>query len=185
MCQFLSAIVTRHGDVKCNPLVDSHTDLLELFSIHENNAGTIETQNFARVEFVPPAKDGKPNYFDFPNYVLRLDEMARPAWYDADIEEKARKELTKVLERMLITSERKIIAGGAHIIGEGAKIGKLISGRILAVHEKANLSGAYLGGADLSGAYLGGADLSGAIRPVDPPDGWETNSDGIVVRKTK
>ena len=43
--------------------------------------------------------------------------------------------------------------------GERERLGAAV---LMAVKEKANLSGAYLRGADLSGAYLRGADLSGA-----------------------
>ena len=47
----------------------------------------------------------------------------------------------------------------------------------------ADLVGANLVGADLAGADLVGAYLVGAYRPSDPPDGWESNADGFLVRK--
>jgi hypothetical protein len=47
----------------------------------------------------------------------------------------------------------------------------------------ANLSRADLSRADLSRANLSGANLSGANRPTDPPDGWESDTDGKLKRK--
>ena len=47
----------------------------------------------------------------------------------------------------------------------------------------ANLAGADLTRADLTRANLTDANLTGAYRPVDPPEGWQPNEAGLLVRE--
>jgi len=50
MCNFLSAIALRNGDIFCDPAsTDSHEDLIEYKGLVNNDKET-----FVRVEYVPP-----------------------------------------------------------------------------------------------------------------------------------
>lgn len=51
MCQFLSAIVLKNGDVLHSPLLDSHSELVQLFQLPDSR---LHHQHFAKVEFTPP-----------------------------------------------------------------------------------------------------------------------------------
>lgn len=48
MCEFLSAVVMKNGDIIYNPYTDAHEDLVALHNLRDNREG-----KFARVEFKP------------------------------------------------------------------------------------------------------------------------------------
>ena len=189
MCKFLSAIVLKNGDALANPLIDSHESLMLLFGVKERTLGgaaTNQHQAFVRVEYTPPIKDKKPDFFDFDNYVLRVDETETPEWF-SDVREGVLKKLGGILNRMVVGDDEPLVAGRAVLIPTTAKLRHLVGGRVVAAQDKADLSRADLSGADLSGAYLSGAYLSGAnlygaIRPVNPPAGWVADENGILSR---
>jgi len=164
MCQFLSAIVLQTGSVLCEPMIDSHETLMKLFRVHERQDAPPDCQKFVRVEFAPPiGDDGRPAYFAFEQYSLRLDESATPSWWTKELQDTVRGVLIDRLRVMLITDDsRLVLVGGAWLLGDGAKVEQLIGGRVLAVHSGANLAGANLAGANLDGANLAGANLAGA-----------------------
>jgi hypothetical protein len=124
MCQFLSAIVTRQGNVYCNPLTDSHEDLIEIFGIKD----TKPMQNFVRVEFTPETTTDMVNV---EKYKLRVDEPSTPNWFDNELREKTIDRLKAILNKMIITEDRKILIGDAFII-DHAKIDSLRFGRVVA-----------------------------------------------------
>jgi hypothetical protein len=182
MCKFLSAVVTRAGAVLVDPVIDSHEALIGLHGLRDDNS----MGHFVRVEFTPgrDAED-KPDYFDLSKYTLRVDEHEVPPWWDDTVRERTIQTLVRTLEKMVINGERKVVVGGAWMIGEEGKIGTLLHGRILAIHPKAdlsraNLSRANLIGADLSGSDLSRADLSGAYRTIDVPSGSKADAYGVL-----
>lgn len=164
MCQFLSAIVLQTGSVLCEPMIDSHETLIKLFRVHERQDAPPDCQKFVRVEFTPPTGgDGVPDYFAFDKYKLRLDESATPSWWTKELQDAVRGVLIERLRAMLITdNSRPVLVAGAWMLGDGAKVEKLIGGRVLAVHRGVNLARADLAGAYLAGAYLAGVNLAGA-----------------------
>ena len=117
MCQFLSAIVSRTGDVYCNPLIDSHEDIIDYFNIRDN-----QMQNIVRVEFRP---DDKKDYINVEKYNLVVDEPTTPEWF-AEYKDNVLEHLTRIIKNITITEDKKILCGGAFIIGDNIKVGKLI-----------------------------------------------------------
>ncbi len=161
MCDFLSAIATRDGRVLCEPMLDSHTDLIAHFGIRETTAPA-EAQSFVRIEYTPKVVEGRKTYLDFSSYTLRVDEMTTPAWFDAERFDATRAALSAALERMTIRDDRQIVVGRAVMVAATGRLRKMVGGRLLAVEKGANLAGADLAGAYLAGAYLAGAYLAGA-----------------------
>ena len=107
MCKFLSAIVTRTGEVLVEPMIDSHETLIELFNLRDDKRLDL----FVRVEFTPPNVDGKPDYFAFDKYTLKVDESEVPAWFE-EHRENAVTVLRRTLDKMLVSNERKVLVGG-------------------------------------------------------------------------
>jgi len=123
MCHFLSALVTRTGEVLTLPeYTDGHEDLVDYFNL------TDDGQKFCRVEFTPGAGaevvDG---------YKFRVDEDAAPSWFDDEMKEKVISELKRRVTAMLVSDERKILIGGCHVLCDGASIRKVIGARIVAM----------------------------------------------------
>src|ERR1035437_8383608 len=150
MCNFLSAIATKGGEVYCNPLLDSHNDIIDYFHCHDG-----KNPQFTPVEFVP--KD----HFDPSTWALQFD-AERPDWVDEEWVINVTAKLEKIVAGMIVKDERKVLVGGCYIFAAGAKVSTMIGCRIVAIHPKANLSSADLSRADLSGANLSRAYLSGA-----------------------
>jgi hypothetical protein len=123
MCNFLSAIVLRNGDVLHNPYTDSHEELIDLFNLRDNREG-----NFARVEFSPPTSDD----FDKPEkYKFKVDEHRTPDWLTKAKQEKAASHLRSVVKRMIIDKPVKGLCGGAYILTKGANVSWARACRVL------------------------------------------------------
>ena len=190
MCKFLSALVMPTGDVKCNPMIDSHSDLVSLFDINDTAAPGV-VQRFAKVEFTPP--DDSAEFCNLDKWTLTVDEPTEPDWW-IGVKDQALSTLHAIVERMIVRDHRRILVGGCWAIADGGRIDHLVQGRIVHVGRYADLSRTNLSGADLSRANLShanlsranlsGANLSGAYRPKDPPAGWAANGDGYLVRAT-
>jgi hypothetical protein len=132
VCNFLSAIVSRKGEVYCSPLLDSHNDIIDYFGLRDGNA-----PQFTPVEFTP--KD----WFDPETWTFKFD-AERPDWADDEWIESATTELRRRVEAMIVTEDRMVLVGGAWIIGPNARIGRTFGCRILAAHKTASLSRANL-----------------------------------------
>lgn len=50
MCNFLSAVVLRNGDVLTHPMLDSHSDLVRYYKLPDTR---VYHQHFAKVELTP------------------------------------------------------------------------------------------------------------------------------------
>ena len=118
MCNFLSAIVGRTGEVYCNPLLDSHEDIVDYFNLRDGL-----TRNIVRVEFSP--KDKK-NMLDVNKYELMVDEDCPPKWFE-EYKEKTIEYLTEIIKRITITDDRKILVGGAYLLSSNIIIGRIVS----------------------------------------------------------
>jgi len=117
MCNFLSAVVSRTGEVYCNPLIDSHEDIIDYFDIRDTGM-----QHIVRVEFSPKEKK---DLIDIEKYELRVDELSTPEWFN-EYKESAIEKLKLVAKNCIIKENKKIVMG-ACIIGDGITIGKLIN----------------------------------------------------------
>ncbi len=128
MCQFLSALVVRNGDILWHEATDSHSDLVAHFKMPEN-AGC---KHFAKVEFTPPEKDGRPIYEDFANYKLRVDEDTEPSWFE-ELRNGVEKKLRSIIQSMIIDDARPMVLGGCRILVSGAKVDALKSSRVVSM----------------------------------------------------
>jgi len=156
MCNFLSAIASRSGQVYCNPMSDSHNDIIEGFNLCDG-----KNQQFTPVEFLPGDR------LDLESYQFKFD-AERPDWADDDWVESIAEKLRQIVGAMTLTTPQTVLFGGAYIFGPGSSAKKLINCRVIAISPKADLSGADLSRADLSGANLSEADLRGAyLRGAD------------------
>ena len=125
MCEFLSAIVKRDGEVLYRPEVDSHEMLVESFELSDGGLG-----QFVRVEFVP----AQPRKLDEPDaYVLKVDGEECPAWFE-DYRLKTTNYQRDKIRGMIISGERKILIGGCHILS-GAKIERVCGARIISMKD--------------------------------------------------
>jgi len=158
MCRFLSAIVMSTGNVKCEPMIDSHIQLLEYFGIADDVDPSIR-QRFAKIEFIPPSKQS--DFLDLNKWELVVDEPTKPDWWFG-VQDKVLSTMKNIVESMIIRDKRNIVIGGCWIIAKTGRIDHLIQGRIAAIESGADLIRANLGWTNLSGANLSGADLSGA-----------------------
>ena len=131
MCNFLSAIVRKNGDLHFNLWTDSHEDLIQLFALRDNREG-----NFARVEFTPkdPADLDKPE-----KYHLKIDEARGPDWFDESMKAKIVGRLRRVIESMIVRGEVVCLIGGVHILATGAKISFIKNCRIVAMLGSSNV----------------------------------------------
>ena len=120
MCNFLSAVVSRTGEVYCNPLIDSHEDIIDYFDIRDTGM-----QHIVRVEFSPKEKK---DLIDIEKYELRVDELSTPEWFN-EYKESAIEKLKLVAKNCIIKENKKIVMG-ACIIGDGITIGKLINANV-------------------------------------------------------
>jgi len=111
MCNFLSAIASRTGEIYCNPLIDSHEDIIDYFNLRDNQMGHI-----VRLEFRP---EEKKDLIDISKYKLIVDEPQTPEWFDEELKEKAIERLKVIVKNMIITEDRKVLVGGAYILASG------------------------------------------------------------------
>jgi hypothetical protein len=124
MCQFLSAIVLKNGDVLHSPLLDSHSELVTLFKLPDTSA---HHQHFAKVELTPPADwEG---WADVSNWDFRLDEPTQPGWW-ADVAQSAEESVRNIIRRAILPAgERDFHLDGLAIIGPGVTVRAMRGGR--------------------------------------------------------
>lgn len=106
MCNFLSGIILKNGDVITNPLVNSHEDIIE-------DAGLSGKDNhiryFARFEFTPCGRE----YHNLNKYTLHIDEESSPDWLTDSLKEKIERHCRLMLSNIVLTGKcnKKLIAG--------------------------------------------------------------------------
>jgi len=153
MCEFMSAIWTKQGDLLCDPsLIDSHEDLIALHGLRDEGHLGAGGRDWIRVEFTPPDDGSK--IADVSLWNLNIDEETMPCWVDRDV---IRERCAARVQRMIVNEDKPILVGGPFIIVRG-KIDKVV-GRIIAVLPNANLVGTDLRKADLRGANLTDVNL--------------------------
>jgi hypothetical protein len=124
MCNFLSAIVTRQGELFCNPLTDAHEDLIELYQLKDNGMN-----HFIRVEFSPEDHN---DLAKIECYKLEVDESSTPKWFDEELEAKVIRKLKSILKGIIIIEDRKILIDGAYIVS-GCQISLMKQCRVVGV----------------------------------------------------
>jgi hypothetical protein len=176
MCGFLSAIAFKDGSVKCEPMLDHHSDLVRLFGLRDDAENEV-VRRFAKVEFTPPAgRDA--DWLDLYSWELVCDEHTEPEWWAGRCD-KVLAAMRAQVESMIVRDKRDIVVGGCWILAPGAKITKLVSGRIVCAKganmRVADMRGANMREADMRGADMRGADMRGA-------DMWDANMRGADMR---
>jgi hypothetical protein len=125
MCNFLSAVVLRNGDVLTHPMLDSHSELIQRFKLPDTHA---YHQHFAKVELTPVG-----DWLDVSAWKFRLDEETAPGWW-ADVAESVEAELRRRADKMILRDgEHRLIVDGCWIVGGDAKVRDVRSGRIVRV----------------------------------------------------
>ena len=128
MCEFLSAIVMRNGDILTHDATDSHELLAKHFKLVEHRDSDKGVNGWVKVEFCPPNHE-----YDQPDrYVLRIDEDCAPAWWDAEMVEKVTGSLRAMIERMIVSANEELLLGGRHIVASGKRVGQLVAGTAIA-----------------------------------------------------
>src|SRR5574343_276120 len=103
MCNFLSAIVKKNGDVLWHPNLDSHSDLIIYHKLRDDRF----RNNFAKVELTPGD-----NPLDPTTWQWKIDEPTRPEWMD-EVEDTAQKKLITIAKGMVIDNgHHPLIADG-------------------------------------------------------------------------
>ena len=122
MCNFLSAIVLRNGDVLSHPMLDSHTELVQHFRLPDTRA---HHQHFAKAELTPEG-----DWLDASTWQFRLDEETAPGWW-ADVSSQAEATLRARAEKMIMkTGEHSLLIDGCWIIGGDAVVRDVRAGRV-------------------------------------------------------
>jgi hypothetical protein len=134
MCQFLSALVLRNGDVLTHPMLDSHSDLVTYFKLPD---ATAHHQHFAKVELTPD------DWMDPATWDFRLDETTAPSWWD-DVVGSVESTLRARAERMIVRDgEHALIVDGCWIVGGTAIVRDVRAGRIMRVWDSAQIHGVW------------------------------------------
>ena len=130
MCQFLSALVLRNGDVLTHPMLDSHSDLVTYFRLPDTDA---YISHFAKVELTPR------DWLDPASWAWRVDEPTLTAWW-ADVATGAEATLRARAERMVLRDgEHQLIVDGCWIDGGSAVVRDVRAGRIVRVKGSAQI----------------------------------------------
>jgi len=135
MCQFLSVLILRNGDVLHHPMLDSHADLVAYFKLPDTQVH----QHFAKAELTP--KD----WLDPSTWAWRIDEESRPGWLD-DVEQQAEAKARVIAARMIITEAvipPRLIVEGCWIVGGNGIVRDVRGGRILRVQDSAQVRGVW------------------------------------------
>ena len=126
MCQFLSALVLRNGDVLTHPLLDSHSDLVRYYQVPDDRT---HHQHFAKVERTPGDTDE--SWLDPATWRFRLDEETAPGWWE-DVKGAAEATLRDRAKAMIVTTGRKdLILEGCWILAGDAEFADVRGGRIV------------------------------------------------------
>ena len=130
MCQFLSAVVLKNGDVLSHPYLDSHSDLVKYFKLPD---ATAHHQHFAKVELTPV------DWLDVSTWQWKLDADTAPGWWD-DVKAQAESTLRARAEKMILkTGTHELIVDGCWIVGGDAVVRDIRSGWIRRVQDKGQL----------------------------------------------
>src|SRR3990167_5256308 len=132
MCNFLSALALKNGDVLSHPLLDSHSDLVRYFKLPDANA---HIQHFAKVELTPV------DWLDPATWIWKVDEAVLPVWWTEELDHQAQETLRARAAKMILKDgEHDLIAEGCWIVGGTAKVRDVRSGWIRRVQDSAQVS---------------------------------------------
>jgi len=115
MCQFLSGIGFKNGDVITSDYTDRHELLILAYGLRETPAP--RDNGWVRLEYTSDTKT------DIDSYKLGIDETDIPSWVTDKVKEKWISKLrVRLKDMIIITGEKEILLGGKYILGGDAKI---------------------------------------------------------------
>ena len=152
MCEFLSALVLRNGDVLWHEATDSHSDLVRHFRLPDNT----ECRHFAKIEFTPRSVDGNPNYLGVDHYALRVDEDTEPIWFD-EVRELVEQKCRSIIRGMIVTDKRDFLLGGKWILAGNACVRAVKSSHLVSVSDSAQIK--YVSGSAQIKSVSGSAQI--------------------------
>ena len=124
MCNFVSALVLRNGDVLTHPMLDSHVDLVSHFKLPDHSE---YIQNFVKVELVP----GADAWLTPEKWKWTVDESSPPAWWP-DVASAAEGTLRARVRSWIMTSGQASLATeDVRILGGTAVLDKVSAGRVI------------------------------------------------------
>jgi len=130
VCNFLSVLILRNGDIRHHPMLDSHSDLVTYFKLPDTDA---YVSHFAKAELTPV------DWTDASTWKWRIDEDVRPIWLD-EVEAAAESATRSVAQRMVLKDvEHTLIVDGCWIVAGSSKVRDVRSGRILRVQDSATV----------------------------------------------
>jgi len=131
MCNFLSAIVMKNGDVLWHPMIDSHSELAAYHKLRDDDQFR---RNFAKVELLPGD-----DWMEPEKWTWEVDEPTRPDWLD-DVEDSAKKRLITIAKGLILDDgNHPLIVDGCWIIGGVAKVERIKYGRVMRVSDSAEI----------------------------------------------
>ena len=129
MCNFLSAIVLKNGDVLHHPMLDSHSDLVTWFNLPDQS----HCRHFAKVELTPV------EWGDVATWKFRLDEETAPQWWD-EVKEGAEAKVRDIAERMIVRSgTKKLLLEGCWILIGDCRAIDVRYGRVVFMGDSAKI----------------------------------------------
>lgn len=133
MCNFLSVLIAKNGDVLHHPMLDSHADLVTYFHLPDTS---VAIQHFAKAECVPPS-DG---WLTPDTWRWHLDEPSRPVWLTEDLEREAEAATRRIAQRMILSEgEHRLIVDRCWIVGGTAVVRDVRGGRLICVWGSAQI----------------------------------------------
>jgi hypothetical protein len=93
MCEYMSMIAMRGGDILCFPGIDSHAEILELAKL--DDSVDLLSRYIAKLELVPPQGD---HSAPVNQWQYTVDEATEPDWCDAGTERACRSAARKRLK---------------------------------------------------------------------------------------
>src|SRR3990167_6885944 len=122
MCRFRSIIVLKTGEVLSLEESDSHSEIINEFSLKE---GPLESRNFVKIEINPVS--GSLFSKDWNNWKLWVDEVGTlPGWWledEANLKDRCFQNLEGFVDKVLKTG---VVSGSLNLQGTAVKdLGKL------------------------------------------------------------
>jgi hypothetical protein len=119
MCNFLSGIVLKNGDVITSEYTDSHDLIAEANGLKERSFP--KDMGWIKVEYTSD------NLLDINTYELRVDETDTPAWFDDAMRESVAAKMHRIAQKCILTEgEIPILLGGKWVLGGTANVKRAV-----------------------------------------------------------
>lgn len=135
MCNFFSALVLKNGDIVWNEMTDSHRDLIELAGLSDDHT---DRSAFASVEYAPHWR-----YDNINQYVLHIENERKPEWWTEKLAAQTEKKCRAIVEKRIISYNRKILLGGPWILTGDATVERARNARIIAMYNQSKIGTLY------------------------------------------